>query len=110
MPFSSTASCRPSPIGGTPSNGFDDKMPRMRLRALPANLIGVIVVIASFVALTALSLVFIRSERERNRLLAQYEAERIATGIFVIVAQAATGEVVDETLATPIIRAATLIT
>ena len=71
------------------------------------NLIGAGAALAAFVAVSVLTGVFIHSERERNRLLAQYEAERIASGLFVIVAQAATGAEVDTALTEPIIRAAT---
>ena len=72
-----------------------------------SNLIGAGAALAAFAALSVLTGVFIHSERERNKLLAQYEAERIASGLFLIVAQAMAGGEVDPTLTEPIIRAAT---
>lgn len=75
--------------------------------ATRGNLIGAGVALAAFAALSVLTGVFIHSERERNKLLAQYEAERIASGLFLIVAQAMAGGEVDPTLTEPIIRAAT---
>ena len=75
--------------------------------ATRGNLIGAGAALAAFAALCVLTGVFIHSERQRNKLLAQYEAERIASGLFLIVAQAATGAQVDTTLTDPIIRAAT---
>ena len=75
--------------------------------ATRGNLMGAGAALAAFAALSVLTGVFIHSERERNKLLAQYEAERIASGLFLIVAQAAAGAQVDTTLTDPIIRAAT---
>ena len=75
--------------------------------ATRGNLIGAGAALAAFAALSVLTGVFIHSERERNKLLAQYEAERIASGLFLIVAQAMAGGEVDPTLTEPIIRAAT---
>ena len=75
--------------------------------ATRGNLIGAGAVLAAFAALSVLTGVFIHSERERNKLLAQYEAERIASGLFLILAQAMAGGEVDPTLTEPIIRAAT---
>ena len=72
-----------------------------------SNLISAGAALAAFAALSVLTGVFIHSERERNKLLAQYEAERIASGLFLIVAQAMAGGEVDTTLTEPIIRAAT---
>ncbi len=72
-------------------------------------LLGFGVALAAFAAVSILATLSLRGERERNRLLAQYEAERIASGLFLIVAQAAAGADVDTSL-TPyrtIIRAAT---
>ena len=70
-------------------------------------LLGFGVALAAFAAVSALATISLRSERERNRLLAQYEAERIASGLFLIVAQAAAGADVDTSAAESIIRAAT---
>ena len=75
--------------------------------ATRGNLIGAGAALAAFAALSVLTGVFIHSERERNKLLAQYEAERIASGLFLIVAQAMAGGELDTTLTEPIIRAAT---
>ena len=70
-------------------------------------LLGFGVALAAFAAVSILATLSLRGERERNRLLAQYEAERIASGLFLIVAQAAAGAEVDASLTEPIIRAAT---
>ncbi len=70
-------------------------------------LLGFGVGLAAFAAVSILATLSLHSERERNRLLAQYEAERIASGLFLIVAQAAAGAEVDTSLTEPIIRAAT---
>ena len=70
-------------------------------------LLGFGVALAAFAAVSALATISLRSERERNRLLAQYEAERIASGLFLIVAQAAAGADVDTSAAESILRAAT---
>lgn len=70
-------------------------------------LLGFGVALAAFAAVSILATLSLRGERERNRLLAQYEAERIASGLFLIVAQAAAGADVDTSLTEPIIRAAT---
>lgn len=75
--------------------------------ATRGNLIGAGAALAAFAALGVLTGVFIHSERERNKLLVQYEAERIASGLFLIVAQAMAGAEVDTALTEPIIRAAT---
>ena len=70
-------------------------------------MLGFGVALAAFAAVSALATISLRSERERNRLLAQYEAERIASGLFLIVAQAAAGADVDTSAAESILRAAT---
>ena len=70
-------------------------------------LLGFGVALAAFAAVSTLATISLRSERERNRLLAQYEAERIASGLFLIVAQAAAGADVDTSAAESILRAAT---
>ena len=70
-------------------------------------LLGFGVALAAFAAVSLLATLSLRGERERNRLLAQYEAERIASGLFLIVVQAAAGAEVDTSLTDPIIRAAT---
>ena len=70
-------------------------------------LLGFGVALAAFAAVSVLATLSLRGERERNRLLAQYEAERIASGLFLIVAQSAAGAEVDPSLTDPIIRAAT---
>ena len=70
-------------------------------------LLGFGIALAAFAAVSLLATLSLRGERERNRLLAQYEAERIASGLFLIVAQAAAGVDVDASLTEPIIRAAT---
>ena len=70
-------------------------------------LLGFGVALVAFAAVSILATLSLRGERERNRLLAQYEAERIASGLFLIVAQAAAGAEVDPSLTDPIIRAAT---
>ena len=70
-------------------------------------LLGFGIALAAFAAVSLLATLSLRGERERNRLLAQYEAERIASGLFLIVAQAAAGAEVDASLTDPIIRAAT---
>jgi two-component system sensor histidine kinase HydH len=70
-------------------------------------LLGFGVALAAFAAVSILATLSLRGERERNRLLAQYEAERIASGLFLIVAQSAAGVDVDPSLTDPIIRAAT---
>ncbi len=70
-------------------------------------LLGFGIALAAFAAVSLLATLSLRGERERNRLLAQYEAERIASGLFLIVAQAAAGADVDASLTEPIIRAAT---
>ena len=70
-------------------------------------LLGFGVALAAFAAVSILATLSLRGERERNRLLAQYEAERIASGLFLIVAQAAAGVEVDASLTDPIVRAAT---
>ena len=70
-------------------------------------LLGFGVALAAFAAVSILATLSLRGERERNRLLAQYEAERIASGLFLIVAQSAAGVDVDTSLTDPIIRAAT---
>ena len=80
---------------------------RSTQQATRGNLIGAGVALAAFAAVSVLTGVFIHSERERNKLLAQYEAERIASGLFLIVAQAVSGAEVDTSLTGPIIRAAT---
>ena len=70
-------------------------------------LLGFGIALAAFAAVSLLATLSLRGERERNRLLAQYEAERIASGLFLIVAQAAAGAEVDASLTDPIVRAAT---
>ena len=70
-------------------------------------LIGAGVALATFVVVSALTTLSIQGERQRNKLLAQYEAERIASGLFLIVAQAAAGAEVDTSLTDSIFRAAT---
>ena len=70
-------------------------------------LLGFGIALAAFAAVSVLATLSLRGERERNRLLAQYEAERIASGLFLIVAQSAAGVEVDTSLTDPIIRAAT---
>jgi two-component system sensor histidine kinase HydH len=62
---------------------------------------------AAFLLLSALATILIQGERQRARLLAQYQTERVASGLFVIIAQAAAGELTNETLATSLIRGAT---
>ena len=76
-------------------------------QATRGALVGFGVALAAFAAVSILATLSLRGERERNRLLAQYEAERIASGLFLIVAQAAAGAEVDASLTDPIIRAAT---
>ena len=70
-------------------------------------LLGFGVALGAFAAVSILTTLSLRGERERNRLLAQYDAERIASGLFLILAQAASGTEVDASLTEPIIRAAT---
>ncbi len=64
-------------------------------------LLGFGIALAAFAAVSLLATLSLRGERERNRLLAQYEAERIASGLFLIVAQAAAGGDVDASLTEP---------
>ena len=94
---------------GPAARRSDDRAATTAMRpATRGNLIGAGAALAAFAALSVLTGVFIHSERERNKLLAQYEAERIASGLFLIVAQAMAGAEVDPTLTEPIIRAAHL--
>ena len=76
-------------------------------RTTRGTLFTVAIVLSAIAAGALLSAVFIRSERERNKLLAQYEAERIASGLSLLIAQATRGEEVSTELTAPIIRAAT---
>ena len=65
---------------------------------------GAAVIAAGF---CVLAIAFLGGERARGRLLVQYQAERVATGLFVIVAQAAAGDIPNEQLAAALRRAAT---
>jgi len=76
-------------------------------RTTRGTLFTVAIALSASAAGALLSAVFIRSERERNKLLAQYEAERIASGLSLLIAQATRGEEVSTELTAPIIRAAT---
>ena len=77
------------------------------IRTIRGSLLTIAVALSAVAVGALLSVAVIRSERERNRLLAQYEAERIASGLSLLIAQAIRDEETGAELTAPIIRAAT---
>ena len=71
------------------------------------NLVSALLILTVFAATTLLASGFIRSERERQRLLVQYQSERVASNLLLAVAQAASGGEIDTSKLDQLIRAAT---